>query len=86
MMKSKEEQNTQHQSYKLNKEQSSCNTIIDHVPNNIPHPKTIISTSSSSVSLITTDTYPIQKKNQNKVDKFLEQMETRNKLNITSNE
>ena len=85
MIKSKEEQNTQHQSYKLNKEQSSWNTIIDHVPNNIPHPKTITLTPSSSVSSITTDTYPIQKKNQNEVDKFLKQMETRNKLNITSN-
>ena len=30
---------TQHQLYKLNKEQSSWNTIIDNVPNNIPHPK-----------------------------------------------
>ena len=40
IVKSKEEQKTQHQSHKLNKEQSSWNTIIDHVPNNIPHPKT----------------------------------------------
>ena len=86
MIKSKEEQNTLHQSYKLNKEQSSWNTIIDHVPNNIPHPKTITLTPSSSVSSITTDTYPIQKKNQNKVDKFLKKMETRTRLNITSNE
>ena len=85
MIKPKEEQNTQHQSYKLNKEHSSWNTNIDHVPNNIPHPKTITLTPSSSVSSITTDKYHIQKKTQNKVDKFLKQMETRNKINITPN-
>ena len=86
MIKSKEEQNTQHQSYKLNKEQSSWNTIIDNVPNNIPHPKTIALTPSSSASSITNDIYSTKKKNQNKVDNLLKQMETRTKLNITSNE
>ena len=80
MIKSKEEVNTQRQSYKLKKEQSSWNTNIDHEPNNIPHPKTITLTPSSSVSSITTETYSTQKKTQNKVEKFLKQMETRNTI------
>ena len=80
MIKSKEELNTQRQSYKLKKEQSSWNENIDHEPNNIPYPKTITLTPSSSVSSITTETYPTQKKTQNKVEKFLKHMETRNTI------
>ena len=65
---------TQYQSYTLNKEQPSWNTIIYHVPNNIPQSKTITLTPASSVSSITTDTYLIKKKNQNKVYNFLKQI------------
>ena len=77
-------QNTQRHSCKSRKKQSSWTTIIDHIPNNIPPPTTIELTPLSSVSSITIDTYSQKKKNQNKVDNFLKQMETRENLNITS--
>ena len=84
MIKPKKEPKPQQQPSKLRKEQSSWNKIVDTLPNNLPHPKTILLTPSSSVSSITIDPYPTKKTNQNKVDNFLQQIKTRTTPNITS--
>ena len=61
MTKSKNEPKAQQQPSKLRKEQSSWNIIVDTLPNNIPHPKTILLIPSSSVSSITIDPHPNKK-------------------------
>ena len=84
MTKSKKEPKAQQQPSKLRKEKSSWNTIVYTLPNNIPHPKIILLTPSSSVSSIAIEPYPTKKTHKNKVDNFLQQMKTRITLNIKS--
>ena len=84
MIKSNKEPKAQQQPSKLRKEKSSWNTIVYTLPNNIPHPKTILLIPSSFVSSITIDPYPTKKTNKNKVDNFLQQIKTRTTPNITS--
>ena len=61
MIKSNKEPKAQQQPSKLRKEKSSWNTIVYTLPNNIPHPKTILLIPSSSVSSITIDPHPTKK-------------------------
>ena len=84
MIKSNKETKARQQPSNLRKEQSSCNTIVNTLPNNIPHPKIILLTPSSSVSSIAIEPYPTKKTHKNKVDNFLQQMKTRITLNIKS--
>ena len=84
MIKFNKETKAQQQPINIRKKQSSWNTIVDTLPNNIPHPKTILLTPSLSVSSMTIEPYPTKKKYKNKVDNFLQQMKTRITLNIQS--
>ena len=84
MIESNKGTKAQQQPSNIRTEQSSWNTIVDTLPDNIPHPKTILLTPSFSVSSMTIEPYPTNKKYKNKVDNFLQQMKTRTTLNIKS--